>query len=377
VQRKQGNTRVIIITAYGHIPEAVCAIKEGAYDYLTKPLDDTLLLSAVARALKEGWCGDPHKSSPDVQLPEIVALSPTMIEVMRLVEALADKDVTILLQGESGTGKSLIARYLHKRSRRNSKPFVHITCGALPEPLLESELFGYVKGAFTGALEDKVGLFELANGGTIFLDEISIAPPALQVKLLGVLENKTFNKLGSTTPVRVDVRVIIATSVSLEEMVKTKLFREDLYFRIQTVPIVIPPLRQRREDIEPLCKYFIKQYSTFSSRAISGITEGLKKKMLGYAWPGNVRELENVIQRGLIFAENEYIDIKDISFLFEEESDDLKNREGARVNSLQMQEKEVLKAALERFKGNKSQAATFLNVDRSTLYKKLKMYDLL
>ncbi|HHT9119435.1 MAG TPA: sigma-54-dependent transcriptional regulator [Candidatus Hypogeohydataceae bacterium YC41] len=377
VKRKNRNTRVIIITAYGHIQEAVSAIKQGAYDYLTKPLDDAILLSTVERALKEGSADKTQYRCVDFPLPKIVARDPAMREVMKLVDAIADKDITILLQGESGTGKNLIARYLHKKSHRKSKPFVHITCGTLPEPLLESELFGYLKGAFTGAVEDKLGLFELANEGTIFLDEISIASPTLQVKLLGVLESKTFNKLGGAIPINVDVRVIIATSIPLEDLVKARIFREDLYFRIKTLPIVLPPLRSRPGDIEPLCQYFIKKYSTFNNRAILGLTEELKKKVLNYSWPGNVRELENVIQRGIIFAEDEYIDIKDVSFLLEECNPNPKDQEATNMNSLQIQEKELLKSTLERFKGNKRQTATFLNLDRTTLYKKLKIYDLL
>ncbi|MFQ5862883.1 MAG: sigma-54-dependent transcriptional regulator [Candidatus Brocadiales bacterium] len=376
VKKKKSDTRVIIITAYGQITEAISAIKLGAYDYLTKPLDDTTLLSTVERALRKGPADDDQLNHVNLPLQELVTQDPTMLELLKLVDNIANRDTLVLLQGESGAGKSLIARYIHEKSHRREKPFVHITCGALPETLLESELFGHTKGAFTGALQDKIGLFELADGGDIFLDEISAASPALQVKLLDVLESKTFNKIGSVTPIRTDVRVIVATNTPLEELVNANAFRKDLYFRINTFPIAIPPLRNRPGDIELLCKHFIKKHNSLNGKEIQGITGGLKKRLQSYHWPGNVRELENVIQRGLIFAEGKYIDVKDVNFLFKEGNPHLNAPEVALEASLQKQEMEILKATLERFKGNKSRTAAFLGLDRSTLYKKLKTHDL-
>lgn len=377
VKRKNGNTRVIMITAYGQISEAISAIRQGAYDYLTKPLDDAELLSAVERALGDEPADKAQSLHIDLPPPVIITQDPAMFEILRLVDIIANKDLTILLQGESGTGKSLIARYIHQKSRRRSKPFVHVACGALPEPLLESELFGYARGSFTGASGDKKGLFELADGGIIFLDEILVAPPALQAKLLGVLENKMFNKVGSTTPVKVDVRILVATNGPIEESIKSKIFREDLYFRINTLPIIIPPLRNRPGDIELLCEHFIKKYSPSFNKVILGITEELKKKMLSYHWPGNVRELENVVQRGLIFVEGKYLDFKDLSFIFEEGNPNPNATDATLKTSVQVQEKEILQTTLKRFRGNKSRTATFLGLDRTTLYKKLRLYNLL
>lgn len=377
VKKKNTDTRVIIITAYGQIAEAVSAIKQGAYDYLAKPLDDDTLLFAVEMALRERLEDRSRFFNENLPPQEIITRDPAMLKIIKLVDSIADSETTILLQGESGTGKSLIARHLHEKSQRRGKPFVHITCGALPETLLESELFGFTKGAFTGATEEKLGLFELADGGDIFLDEISVASPALQVKLLRVMENKTFNKIGCVRSICTDVRIIVASNRPLEELVKAKLFREDLYFRINTLPIQIPPLRNRLCDIELLCEYFIKKYSSLNAKDIQGMTDGLRKKMLSYHWPGNVRELENVIQRGLVFAQGKYLDVRDVSFLFEEGNPCPNAPKVALKASLQVQEEELLKATLKRFKGNRSRTASFLNLNRSTLYKKLRMYNLL
>jgi DNA-binding NtrC family response regulator len=375
VKRKKLDTKVVMITGYGQIPEAVSAMKAGAYDYFTKPLNDAKLLSTIERALKESLLNGTEflNLSP---LPEIVTQDPAMRKILKLVEAVADKVATILINGESGTGKSLLARYAHEKSSRRNRPFVQITCGAMPETLLESELFGHTKGSFTGAVDEKMGLFEIADGGVVFLDEISSASPSLQVKLLGVLENQTFNKIGRPTPKKIDIKVIVATNTPLEDLVVANAFRKDLYFRVNTLPITIPPLRNRPGDIELLCKHFIKKFNALSKKGVLGITEALKRKMLTYPWPGNVRELQNVVQRGLIFTEGKHMDLKDVKFLFDEEDRKQDHPEDALKSSMQLQEKEVLKATLKRFEGNKTRTATFLGLNRSTLYKKLKLYSM-
>ncbi len=303
---------VILITAYASAKDAVRALKLGAEDYIIKPFDMEELLIVVEKTLKR------RKLEQEVEVlkkrikeqdafSNFVGNSRRMQEIIKLVKRVAPKDVTVLIEGESGTGKELLAKIIHSLSSRSSKPFVSINCGAIPEGLLESELFGYVKGAFTGAYSDKKGLFEIANGGTVFLDEISEMSPMMQVKLLRFLQERKFRRVGGEKELEVDVRIIAATNRNLEKLVKEGKFRDDLFYRLDVVRITLPPLRERKEDIPLLVDFFIKRYSSKFNKPIRGITKEALSALENYPWPGNVRELENVIERAVVLEEGELI----------------------------------------------------------------------
>ncbi|MCS6860029.1 MAG: sigma-54 dependent transcriptional regulator [Abditibacteriales bacterium] len=306
-QRLTPSPAVIILTAYGSVESAVEAMKLGAADYVQKPFAPDELLVKLDRALE--W---QRKDAELVRLrraqdklygfENIVAKSKGMLEVLDLVRRVAPSDATVLIEGETGTGKELIARALHQHSPRHRAPFLPINCGALPETILESELFGHVKGAFTDAKTNKKGLFEEADGGTIFLDEISETSPSTQVKLLRVLQDGEVRRVGSNTPIQVDVRIIAATNRLLKQHVAEGKFREDLYYRLQVIPIRIPPLRERKEDILPLAEHFLRMYNAKNNRDIKGLSREAQKLLLTYDWPGNVRELENAIERAVILC---------------------------------------------------------------------------
>lgn len=312
-------TQFIVITAFGTIDRAVEAMKAGAYQYCTKPVNLEELLIIIEKAIKEAGLEREVEvlkkslkqyASPDI--PDIVAQSPAMKEVLRLVQKVAETDITVLIIGESGTGKELIADLIHKLSNRRSKAFLKINCAAIPEGLLESELFGHEKGAFTGADRIKLGVFEMAHGGTLFLDEIGDMAISVQSKLLRVLQSGTFMRLGSTRETRVDVRVIAATNQNLEKMVEEGRFREDLFWRLNAFPIKLPPLRERREDILPLADYFLKKYAKKMKKDIRGISRDGVELLLRYNFPGNVRELEHIIERAVILADHEWLTAEDI-----------------------------------------------------------------
>ncbi len=294
---------VVLMTAYGAIPSAVQAIREGAFEYVTKPFD----LDALKRILRNAMTDEdaPKKrrskkgSRPEV---EFIAESPEMRELLETMKLAADSKATVLITGESGTGKEVVAKTIHRLSTRRDQPFVAVSCAALPETLLESELFGYEKGAFTGAQDSKQGRFELADKGTLFLDEIGDVPPAIQVKLLRVLQEREFERLGSSKPTRVDVRLLAATNRDLNEAVQEGEFRLDLLYRLQVVELRIPPLRERKADIEPLAKLFLQRYCTENERDLMELTPEVKRLLQAYHWPGNVRELENVIERGVVLS---------------------------------------------------------------------------
>jgi len=306
-QRLTPPPAVIILTAYGSVESAVEAMKLGAADYVQKPFAPDELLVKLDRALE--W---RRKDAELVRLrsaqdklygfENIVAKSKGMLEVLDLVRRVAPSDATVLIEGETGTGKELIARAVHQHSPRHNAPFLPINCGALPETILESELFGHVKGAFTDAKANKKGLFEEADTGTIFLDEISETSPSTQVKLLRVLQDGEVRRVGSNTPITVDVRVIAATNRPIRQYVADGKFREDLYYRLQVIPIRIPPLRERREDILPLAEHFLRIYNAKNNRDIKGISREAQKILLAHNWPGNVRELENAMERAVILC---------------------------------------------------------------------------
>ena len=301
------DTTVIFITGHGHIAGAVEAIKLGAYDYIVKPIDDLRLKLTISHALEQKKLQASYDSLKKRIKPwnldeTLVFGDRKMDQLLGLVHTIADTMATVLITGESGTGKSMLAHYIHRHSHRREGPFVKISCGSLSETLLESELFGHVRGSFTGAIRDKKGKFEEANGGTIFLDDINSASPNLQIKFLRVLQEKIIEPVGGNVPIQTDVRIITATNTSLQDEVAKQNFREDLYYRINVVSFTIPPLRDRLSDIEPLANHFINQFNRVHHREIKGISKSALQICLQYPWPGNVRELENVIERAVILS---------------------------------------------------------------------------
>ena len=310
VKQAQPHCAALVITAYGTIKTAVEAMRLGAFNYIAKPFDlDEVRLQVQHvlenRALKEENVLLREQLRSTYRLDNIVGVSGKMQEVFKLVHRAADTRSTVLIRGESGTGKELIARALHFNSQRASRPFVAVSCAALTETLLESELFGHEKGAFTGALTQKPGRFELANHGTLFLDEIAEITPAIQVKLLRVLQEREFERVGGTRPIRVDVRVVAATNKNLEEAVKKGEFRDDLYYRLQVIQIVVPPLRERPEDIPALAEHFLAKYCRENGRRLRRIAPEAMDRLLNYKYPGNVRELENIIERAVVLADRD------------------------------------------------------------------------
>lgn len=366
---------VIMITAFASVETAVESLKEGAFDYVTKPIDPDELSHLVKRVIEHR-----RLKSENVQLREkveqlatptpIVGESQSMREVLELVRSVAATDVTVLIRGESGTGKELIAQTIHANSNRRYFPIVPVNCGALPESLLESELFGHEKGAFTGAQFRRKGRLEMANGGTLFLDEVGTISPKTQVDLLRVLETKEFTRLGGNRPVRVEFRVICATNQNLEKLVEEGNFREDLYFRLNVFTISIPPLRERREDIPLLAKHFLEKYSLQMNRAFADFDPGAMDKLVRYAWPGNIRELANAVERSLVVGSPPTIVASDLPVQLEEETD------VATGDSLSDVERAHIGNILKRTGWNITRAAEILKIDRVTLYNKIKKYDL-
>ncbi len=313
-------TEVIMLTGYGSIETAVAAMKAGAIDYLTKPIDTEELMLAIGRAQERQQLKSEVARLRSVVAKEqkfdpgnIVANSPEMTAVLEMVARVAPTDATVLIQGESGTGKELIARAIHQNSKRKDGPFIPINCGALPENLLESELFGHVKGAFTGAAQNKKGLFEEADGGTLFLDEIGDTSPATQVKLLRVLQDGEVRRVGANTGVKTDVRVVAATNRRLQERIRDNEFREDLYYRLQVILLHLPALRERKDEILPLINHYLGYHSQKMGKAIMCLAPEAEQALLEYSWPGNIRELINAVERAVILSRNEQVDMDDFA----------------------------------------------------------------
>lgn len=317
LRREDPGAVVMIVTGYATLEMAVEAMREGAFDYISKPFKKDELLLKVRRALEHEQLREENRKLAEelrarFKFEGIVGSSPRMQEVLRVAAAVAPTDATVLIYGETGTGKEILARSIHDQSRRAEGPFVAINCGAIPETLLETELFGHEKGAFTSATGTRVGKFEAADGGTIFLDEVGDMSPAMQVKLLRVLQERTFERVGSNKPIRVDVRVIAATNKDLRHLVREGRFREDLFYRLSVVPIELPPLRERQEDIPLLAQHFLEKYRTKYGKSVTGFTPQAMRKMRRYPWPGNVRELEFAIERAVILCRTPEIWAEDL-----------------------------------------------------------------
>ena len=379
VRRIRAEASVIIITAYATVDTAIQAMKEGAQEYIVKPCNPQEISMLVARILKLKKLQSENailrkKLTRQYRHHDIITKNPRMEEILALTQDIASLRSTVLIRGESGTGKELVARAIHFSGDRAEKPFIVVSCAALTETLLESELFGYEKGAFTGAAAQSRGKFELAHGGTIFLDEIGDISPKLQADLLRVLQERRFYRVGGNQEVEVDVRVVAATNKDLVEEVKQAKFREDLYYRLNVIEIRLPPLRERREDIPLLAEHFVHRISSELGREINGISGAAMKLLIAHDWPGNVRELENVIERAIVSCRNGMLDEADFSWLQQSQAPQ-QNWEVPDV-SLDELERRAIVTALERRHGNVKEASVALGIDRSTLYDKLKRYEI-
>lgn len=371
-------TEVILITSHASAETAVKAMKEGAFDYITKPLNFDELSILISKALEKR-----HLLTENVYLKKqlnskfgfanIIGNSPPMQKLFSRMKRIAGTDSTVLVLGESGTGKELVAKAIHYNSHRKDKPFVPVNCSAIPEALLESELFGHVKGSFTGAIRDKAGKFESASTGTIFLDEIGTMPLHLQTKLLRVLQEQEVERIGSSRTIQLDVRVISATNLNLEEEVKKGTFREDLFYRLNVIPIVLPPLRERKEDILPLVKHFVEKNCADMKRPTMTISNDAMEMLETYRWPGNVRELENMVERIVTLTEGDRIQVNDIPSHIREEVQTKVTEQGIDlVRTVNEIEKKMICDALSLCNGVKAKAAAMLKINRTTLVEKMR-----
>lgn len=367
-------TYFIILTGYGTVENAVRAMKLGAYDFLGKPVNLDELEIRINRVQEE------QRTRQELQIlkaaveekfkPEsFIAESPKMKEILALIPRIAKSDTTVMILGESGTGKELVARLLHQAGPRREKHFVAISCAALPETLLESELFGYERGAFTGADRRKIGKFEIAHQGTLFLDEIGDLPVTTQVKLLRVLQEFSFERLGGNAPVKVDVRLVTATNQDLKRRIGAGLFRDDLFYRLNVISLNLPPLRERKEDIKPLAEFFLKQVNERSAKKLSGFSRDALNLLVRYPWPGNIRELENIVERAAVLCLGEIIDTRDLPL-------QASDRAGLSTGALADVEKAHIEKILNETGGNLSRAAERLGIHRNTLRLKIREYGL-
>jgi DNA-binding NtrC family response regulator len=374
-------TPVIIITGYASIESAVEAMKRGAFDYMAKPFTAEEVRVVTRRALESRrliyeniYLRGELEAKTEFDL--VVGRSKAMQEVLDIVRRVSPTESTVLITGESGTGKEIIAREIHKHSLRKNAPFVVVDCGALVETLFESELFGHVKGSFTGAHETKHGRFEVANGGTIFFDEISNIGLTIQAKLLRVIQEREISRIGSSKQIKVDVRILAATNENLAEGVRKGKFREDLFYRLSVVPLHLPPLRERKEDIPLLVEHFLKKYNRKAKKTVTSISIQAVKALSQYNWPGNIRELENTIERAVVLTKGDGIELEDLMYHGISAGSSLLSPADGKYMTLEEMEKEYIKAALLVHHGNRSQTADTLGIDRKTLWAKIKKYNI-
>ncbi|MCP4650095.1 MAG: sigma-54-dependent Fis family transcriptional regulator [PVC group bacterium] len=392
IKENYPQTYVVLMSAYGNIETAVKAMRMGAFDYMTKPIEDNQLKSLVEKIIKHQEtaevCSEQAESlitAGRKKFHNIIGGNESMQKIYSMIEAISDSPTTVLISGESGTGKRMIAQAIRQADNyRCEKSFIEVSCGALPETLLESELFGHVKGSFTGAIKDRAGRFELANGGTFLLDEIDTCSPSLQVKLLRILEEGNYERVGDMKTRTADVRIIAATNQNLEDLVKKKSFREDLYWRLNVIKIEIPPLRERAEDIPLLINHFLDKYNTGrkqtkNGRVIERVNEDALQAMMEYSWPGNIRELENTIERACILVKGSVLNLRDLPDSIRKAvqktevlSADIHGF--SLKTALRMPEKDIVLNALTYSNWNCTKAAAYLDINRTTLYNKMRLY---
>jgi len=379
------DTEVILVTGFGTIETAVEAMKKDAFDYITKPINDNEIKLLITKIIERKEILEENRNLREMiaqshpsKFCDMIGASEKMQKVYHIIDSVASSNATILITGESGTGKGLVARAIHEKDRnRSNKPFVEVSCGALSETLLESELFGHMKGAFTGAIKDKEGRFEFAKGGTIFLDEIDSFSLSLQVKLLRVLQDGVFERVGDNVTRKTDVRIIVATNRTLPEQVKKNEFREDLYYRINVISVHMPPLRERKDDLMLLIDHFVEQYSRLNGKKVSGVSDEVGRLFSEYNWPGNIRELENAIEGAVIMARTEVINKWDIPNVAKFSTEDVKiTTNGKSLKEvLEKPERKLIISILNECGWNRNKAAAALGINRTTLYNKMKKYN--
>ena len=378
---KRPSVPVIMITAFGNVEAAVTAMKKGAYDFITKPFDENELLNVVEKAISESEMNKELLSTyfdKETSFTEVIGNTPVIHEILKIVQKIAPTDSTVLITGGTGVGKELIAQEIHSKSRRRDCPFVKVNCAAIPDTLLESELFGYEKGAFTGAVTNKPGRFEIAHQGTLFLDEIGEIPLHLQAKLLGVIQDKAFDRVGGVKTIKVDIRIIAATNQDLHSAVQLGKFRSDLFYRLNVVPIHIPPLRERIGDLIPLVDYFRKKFTAKYHKRIDNIPPEVMATMSHYGWPGNIRELENVLERMILMSETDTLTPDQLpaeirGAVSTVEAPTLKEK----LDTIsQVTEKQMIIDTLNKTNQNRTKAAKLLGISRRTLQNKIKEYSL-
>ena len=387
ISERDPDVPIMILTGFGTVETAVEAMKLGAFDFLTKPIQPEVVRLKVARALelvaarrgrrKADAMTDYLRAEADGKFPDLVGTGEKMAIVRRTIEKVAVSDTTVFVAGESGTGKELVARAIHRLSKRAAGPFVKVNCGALTESLLESELFGHEKGAFTGAIKQKLGRFELADGGTLFLDEVGDVPPAMQVKLLRALQEQEFERVGGEQSIKVDVRVVSATNKDLEAEVAAGRFRSDLYFRLHVLPVKLPPLRERREDIPLLCNHFVAKLGPKTNARVRAVGDAALGRIMAYHWPGNVRELENAIEQALVFAETDEITPGALPQFLQGAGDEDRldvPRELSLPEILDDLERQLILKAYAKANRVKTETARLLGIKTSALYYKLEKY---
>ncbi len=372
---------VIVMTAYSSVDSAISALRKGVYDYVTKPFVNEDLLKTVKNAIRTKELFNENRAlrrelNQQYSFNEIIGKSEGLQDIFRIVEKIADTNAGVLIQGESGTGKELIAKSIHFNSRRAAKPFLAVNCGALPENLLESELFGHTKGSFTGAISDKKGLFRAADGGTLFLDEIGEMPQSLQVKLLRALQEHEVLPVGASSPVKFDARIIAATNKNLETEVVENRFREDLFYRLNVIEISLPPLRERREDILLLVKHFVSKTAKEQNAPEKNLSSEAMSAMLNYDWQGNIRELQNAVERAFLLSDEEILRENLPPKIKNESSNqfEMRDSEGLRPTLEEMERRYILEV-MKSVEDDKTEAADILGIDLSTLYRKLKKYE--